>query len=140
MLSKKDENILISSCLMGLYCRYNGELVQVKNIKALMNKYHLIPICPEIMGGMGTPRNPSERKGSKVFDSSGKDVTEYFEMGASETLKLAKLYNCKYAILKERSPSCGYGKIYDGNFTGKLIIGNGVTADLLSANGIKVLG
>lgn len=136
----KKENVLISSCLLGLYCRYDGKTVHLDNIDELMDKYHLIPICPEIMGGLGTPRNPCERRESNVIDSSGKDVTAYFEKGASEALRLARLYHCRYAILKERSPSCGYGRIYDGTFSGKQITGNGVTADLLAEDGITVIG
>jgi uncharacterized protein YbbK (DUF523 family) len=136
----KKENVLISSCLLGLYCRYDGKTVHLDNIDELMDKYQLIPICPEIMGGLGTPRNPCERRESNVIDSSGKDVTAYFEKGASEALRLARLYHCRYAILKERSPSCGYGRIYDGTFSGKQITGNGVTADLLAEDGITVIG
>lgn len=136
----KKENILISACLLGLYCRYDGKAVHLSHIKDLMEKYHPVPVCPEIMGGMGIPRNPCERQGTKVIDSSGKDVTELFETGAREALKLAKLYECKYAIMKERSPSCGYGKIYDGTFSGKQIFGNGVAAGLLAENGLSVFG
>lgn len=140
LFMNKKENILISSCLLGLYCRYDGKPVHLNHIEALIEKHHLIPICPEIMGGMGTPRNPCERKESCVIDCSGKDVTGYFERGALEALKLSKLYNCRYAILKERSPSCGYGRIYDGAFSGNLIAGNGVTADLLAENGLRIFG
>lgn len=105
-----------------------------------MDKYQLIPVCPEIMGGMGTPRNPCERIDNRVLDNAGKDVTGYFEIGAREVLKLAKLYDCKYAILKERSPSCGYGRIYDGSFSGNIITGNGVTAGLLAEHGLTIFG
>ncbi|HHT88906.1 MAG TPA: DUF523 domain-containing protein [Clostridiales bacterium] len=136
----KKENLLISACLLGLYCRYDGKELHLDKLQDLMEKYHLIPICPEIMGGMGTPRNPIERKGDKAVDSSGKDITEHLEKGAKEALKLAKLFDCKYALLKERSPSCGFGRIYDGTFSGTLINGNGVAADLLDENGIKVFG
>jgi uncharacterized protein YbbK (DUF523 family) len=100
----------------------------------------LIPICPEIYGGMKTPREPAEKRGNKVVTKTGKDVTEYFERGSNEVLKLAKFYDCKYAILKERSPSCGYGKIYDGTFTKTLVDGNGVLVELLAENGITVIG
>lgn len=105
-----------------------------------MDKYNLIPVCPEIMGGLGIPREPAEIFEDKVVNSSGENVTEFFERGARETLKLARLYNSKCAILKERSPSCGYGKVYDGTFSGTLIEGSGMTADLLIRNGIRVLG
>ena len=125
---------------MGLYCRYDGKTLRLDELEALMEKYRLIPICPEIMGGLGTPRNPCERRGDKVIDCSGKDVTGYFDKGAIEALKLARLYDCEYAILKERSPSCGYGRVYDGSFSGTLINGNGVTAELLAENGLTILG
>lgn len=136
----KKENILISACFLGLHCRYDGKAVQLDHIKELMDKYNLIPVCPEIFGGMGTPRKPAERIGDKVINSAGEDVTYYFERGAREALKLAKLYNCRYAILKERSPSCGYGKVYDGTFSGNLIDGNGVAAELLADYKVTVLG
>lgn len=139
-LMNNKENILISACFLGLFCRYNKKAIHLNHLKELMEKYHLVPICPEIMGGMGIPRSPAERKGNKVVNSLGHDVTKYFERGAREALKLARLYNCKYAILKEDSPSCGYGRIYDGTFSGTFIIGNGVTAELLSENGLTILG
>mgnify|MGYP000923949781 CR=1 FL=1 len=134
------ENILISACLLGLYCRYDGKIKRLNTVDELIDKYNLIPLCPEIMGGLGTPRNPAEISGDKVINNLGQDVTAYFDRGAKEALKLARLFNCKYAILKERSPSCGYGKIYDGTFSATLTVGNGKTAELLLANGIRVLG
>lgn len=132
-------NILISACLLGVNCRYNGEGQIMPNTDRLMKKYNLVPICPEIYGGLSTPRDPSEIKNGRVISKSGKDLTEYFERGAQEILVLAKLYNCKYAILKERSPSCGYKKIYDGTFSGKIIDGNGILAELLIKNGIAII-
>lgn len=133
-------NILISACLLGIRCRYDGAAKYDARIEKLMEKHHLIPVCPEIYGGLSTPRDPSERSGDKVAGKSGQDVTEAFLKGAEETLALAKLFHCEYAILKERSPSCGHGQIYDGSFTGKLISGSGVAAELLMKNGVKVLG
>ena len=133
-------NVLISACLLGMNCRYNGEGQLLEAREALMEKYNLIPICPEIYGGMSTPREPAEKKKEKVMTKNGDDVTEYFERGAREVLRLAKLYDCRYAILKERSPSCGYGKIYDGTFSGNLRDGNGILAELLVQNGIMVIG
>lgn len=134
------ENILISACLLGENCRYDGGSVPVENLGPLMKKFNLIPVCPEIIGGMSTPRKPSERIGKKVINREGEDVTSYYERGAAEVLRLAKLYNCRYAILKERSPSCGYGTIYDGTFSHKIIEGNGVTAEILTKKGIKIYG
>jgi len=133
-------NILISACLLGVNCRYDGNGKLIEEAEKLKEKYHLIPVCPEIYGGMSTPREPSERKGERIYSKSGTDVTDYFERGAEEVLELAKFYDCKYAVLKERSPSCGYRRIYDGTFTGATIEGNGVAADLLAKNGIQVLG
>lgn len=133
-------NILVSACLLGINCRFDGDSKYLEQLKILKDKHNLIPICPEIYGGMKTPRQPSEKIGNKVISKTGEDVTDYFKRGAIETLKLAKFFDCKLAILKERSPSCGYGKIYDGTFSGTLIDGNGVTADLLSENGITIIG
>ena len=132
-------NILISACLLGMSCRYNGEGQIIPGSDKLMEKHHLVPICPEIYGGLSTPREPSEIKNGRVISKSGNDLTEYFERGAEEILALAKLYHCKYAILKERSPSCGYKEIYDGTFSGKIINGNGILAALLLKNGIVII-
>lgn len=133
-------NILISACLLGLECRYDGKGNYVEQMKELKEKHNLIPICPEISGGLGIPRMPCEIREHKVITKDGKDVTEAFWQGARETLKLAKLFDCKYAILKERSPSCGHGSIYDGSFTGTLTSGSGITAGLLFENGVEILG
>ncbi len=132
-------NILISACLLGMNCRYNGEGQIIPDTDQLIEKHHLIPICPEIYGGLSTPREPSEIKNGRVISKSGNDLTEYFERGAQEILSLAKLYHCKYAILKQRSPSCGYKKIYDGTFSGKIISGRGILAELLLKNGIVII-
>ncbi len=133
-------NILVSACLLGVNCRFDGKSKFTEQLKALQRKHNLIPICPEIYGGLKTPRDPAERINDKVVTNNGEDVTEQFQKGAEETLKLAKFYDCKVAILKERSPSCGYGKIYDGTFTGTMVDGNGVAAELLAQNGITVIG
>ena len=133
-------NVLISACLLGVNCRYNGNGILIEDAETLKENYHLVPVCPEIFGGMSTPREPAEQRNGKVFSKSGEDVTAYFEKGAQEVLKLAKFYDCKYAILKERSPSCGHGKVYDGSFAGTIIEGNGVLADMLEKSGIEVFG
>jgi len=133
-------NVLISACLLGVNCRYDGDGKLIKEIERLKEIYNLIPVCPEIYGGLKTPREPAEIIDGKVINRKGEDVTENFIKGANETLYLAKLFNCKYAILKERSPSCGFGEIYDGTFSGKLVDGNGITADLLIKNGIMIIG
>ncbi|MCX7950596.1 MAG: DUF523 domain-containing protein [Clostridiales bacterium] len=140
--------ILVSACLFGLNCKYNGGDNKNKEVLKLIEKYQLIPICPEQLGGLSTPRHPAEivsgdakdvlnGKG-KIENNCGEDVTEQFLKGAQESLKIAKLYGIKVAILKAKSPSCGCGVIYDGTFTGTLKKGNGVTAELFLQNGIKV--
>lgn len=133
-------NILISACLLGVKCRYDAEHNYEECVAELIKHHNLIPVCPEQLGGMTTPRDPSERVGERVLSKSGTDVTKSFERGALEALRLAKLYQCTCAVLKERSPSCGNGLIYDGNFTGNLIPGDGVTAELFKRNGIQVFG
>lgn len=139
-------NILVSACLLGVNCKYSGGNNYIEKIKKLINSYTVIPICPEQLGGLRTPRSPAEIENNsdmdnrRVITNDGQDVTKQYEKGAEETLKLARLYNCEYAILKERSPSCGHGKIYDGTFSKTLIDGNGKTADLLINNGIQVFG
>jgi uncharacterized protein YbbK (DUF523 family) len=139
-MKNEKEAILVSACLLGADCRYDGKNGRDENVLALLDKYHLIPVCPEQLGGMGTPRPPAERYGETVIKRPGEDVTAFFVKGAEETLKLAEIYKCKKAILKERSPSCGHGMIYDGTFSGKKIPGSGVTAALLEKNGIEVIG
>lgn len=133
-------NILISGCLLGLKCRYDGKEKKLPEIEKLIGLYNLIPVCPEQLGGLPTPRIPAERVKDRVITQVGVDVTKEYQIGAEEALKIAKLYNCKKAILKEKSPSCGCGKIYDGTFSRNLIVGNGVTAELLLKNGIEVFG
>lgn len=132
-------NILVSACLLGLNCRYQGDNKYDGQVAALGEKHHLIPVCPEQMGGLPTPRPPVEIMDGRALDSTGKDVTPQFKMGAEEVLKLAKLYDCKIAVLKSRSPSCGYGRIYDGTFTGGMTQGDGFTAHRLLEEGIRVL-
>ena len=136
------ENVLISACLLGVECKYSGGSNRLPDEKLaeLKEKYNLIPVCPEAFGGLTTPRLPSERLGDKVLASDGKDVTAQFNKGAEEALYLAKLFDCCLAILKENSPSCGSGMIYDGTFNGILVQGDGLAAELLKKNGISVLG
>ena len=134
------KNILISACLLGIPCRYDGKTVKSETIALLAEKYNLIPVCPEIYGGLPTPRIPSERVGDKTLMRDGTDVTENYKRGAECALMLCKIYGCDIAVLKERSPSCGSGKIYDGSFSGTLTDGDGVTAEYLKKNGITVIG
>lgn len=134
--------VLVSACLLGVNCRYNGIPKEVAKVKELLKREDitLIPVCPEQLGGLSTPRTPSERKGDCVVSSDGEDRTAAFTRGAQETLRIAKLYDCEVAILKERSPSCGNKEVYDGSFTGTVMPGEGVTAELLRKNGVKVFG
>ena len=132
--------ILVSACLLGCPCRYDGAAKADPRVLALMERHTLIPVCPEQLGGLPTPRLPSERREGSVFDRGGKDVTVQYRQGAEEVLRLARLYGCTHAVLKERSPSCGNGQIYDGSFSHVLVPGSGVAAELLAQNGITVLG
>ena len=136
------KRILVSACLLGAACRYDGKGNGNEAVTALLQRDDicLIPVCPEQLGGMPTPRIPSERRFDRVVNRAGEDVTGHFLRGAREALRLAKLYGCECAVLKERSPSCGCGRIYDGSFTGTLTDGDGVTAELLRENGITVVG
>ena len=155
---------LVSACLLGVSCKYSGGHNYSEAVVNLKEKYQLIPVCPEQMGGLMTPRVPAEVCSVKkqqmehgemttaaaetdsadecmerrVLAKDGTDVTEQFQRGAQEALKLAQLFGCKCAVLKSRSPSCGSGVIYDGTFTGTKIAGDGITAELLKEYGIKV--
>ena len=131
--------ILVSACLLGAACKYSGGDNLCPKVAALTEKYHLVPVCPEQLGGLPTPRTPAERQGDRVITRDGSDVTDAYLRGAQEALKLAKFFGCDTAILKVRSPSCGVGAIYDGTFTGTVIPGSGVTAALLEASGIRVI-
>jgi len=136
----KNKKIRIcSACLLGIRCRYDGGEKRNKKVIDLSRGEILIPVCPEQLGGLTTPREAAEQKGKKVYTKFGEDVSENFKKGAKQVLKIAKLLGAKGAILKQRSPSCGCGQIYDGTFSGKIINGDGVTASLLKKNGIKVI-
>lgn len=132
--------LLISACLLGCACRYDGKSKPHPLAVELARRGLAVPVCPEQLSGLPTPRKPSERQGGRVVMADGRDVTAEYRRGAEEALHLARLYGCTAAVLKERSPSCGKGQIYDGTFTGTLTAGDGVTAELLTAGGIKVYG
>lgn len=129
-------NVLVSACLLGRACRYDG-----KSKKCLeeIDGVNLIPICPECDGGLPTPRPPAEIVGDKVINKEGTDVTRQYRRGAELALDTARKYGCKLAILKEKSPSCGSKTVYDGSFTGKLREGMGITAALLTESGVYVI-
>lgn len=132
--------ILISACLLGVSCRYDGKSCPNEKALLLKEKYNLIPVCAEILGGLPTPRLPCEIRDGRVIRSDSADITSQYVKGAQEVLRLAKAFNCCIAVLKERSPSCGKGKIYDGNFSGTVTVGDGITASLLTENNIKIYG
>jgi len=129
----------MSACLLGIKCRWDGKSNPCKRAISLFKKGNIIPVCPEQLGGLPTPRPPQEiQKNGRILNKDGKDVTKSFKKGARETLKLAKLFGAKEFIGKSKSPSCGFGKVYDGSFSDKLINGNGVTSALLQKHGIKI--
>lgn len=134
--------LLVSACLLGVNCRYNAEPKALPDdlLSRLLERHSVVPVCPEQLGGLTTPREPSERQGARVVMRSGRDVTAAYARGAQEALRLARQFGCTAAVLKERSPSCGHGEIYDGTFTGTRTSGDGVTAALLLENGIAVYG
>ncbi|OGZ79211.1 MAG: purine-nucleoside phosphorylase [Candidatus Staskawiczbacteria bacterium RIFOXYD2_FULL_37_9] len=137
---KKKNPILVSACLLGVNCQYNGESDFTRELlDFLKDRGEFIAICPEVLGGLTIPRDGAEIIGDKVKTVKGNDVTKEFLAGAEKVLKFAKENNVDFAILKAKSPSCGVGMIYDGTFSRKLIEGDGITAALLKKNKIKVL-
>lgn len=132
------EKLLISACLLGVGCRYDGCRIAKVDASVLGERFDLVPICPEIYGGLPTPRTPSERVGDRVVMKDGTDVTENFVRGMEHTLDIAKACGASLALMKAKSPSCGKGEIYDGSFSGRLTDGNGYTVDALLAKGFRV--
>ena len=130
--------ILCSACLLGINCKYDGGNNANQKVLDLAKKETLVPVCPEQLGGMSTPRSRACRKGNLVIDETGKNTTAAYIKGAEETLRIAQTLNIKEAILKQKSPSCGCGKIH-ADFKETIIPGDGVTAKLLKKNGIKVV-
>ncbi|VFN06302.1 MAG: Uncharacterized conserved protein YbbK, DUF523 family [Candidatus Kentron sp. G] len=130
---------IVSACLAGVKCRYDGEAKPCREVMELVERGEAIPVCPEQLGGLTTPRTPAEKRDGGVFTRDGKDVTGRFRRGAREALRIARLARCRQAILKARSPSCGSGEIYDGTFSGRLRKGNGVFAKMLEDDGVKVM-
>ena len=132
------ERILISACLVGDNVKYDGGNNKNPLIEKLLEKYELVPFCPEVEGGLSTPRHPSEQRWEQVVNDIDEDVTDEFNRGADLALNICLYLKIKKAILKERSPSCGVHSIYDGTFSHKVIPGSGVTATLLKRKGIEV--
>lgn len=132
-------NILVSACLLGKACRYDGKSKPSDKVISLCKKHRLIPVCPEAAGGLSIPRIPCEIVGDKVVSKEGVDCTREYQKGAEVALSLCKMFNCSCAVLKANSPSCSNCGVYDGTFSGRLTTDkNGVTAQLLIKNGIKV--
>ena len=132
------EKILISACLIGDNVKYNGGNNLTPKLDALLEKYELIPFCPEVEGGLSTPRSPAERVGNNVINQDGEDVTDAYMKGAELAFNICLFLKIKKVILKEKSPSCGSKIIYDGTFSHKEIPGMGVTAEYLKKKGIEV--
>lgn len=131
--------ILVSACLIGENCKYNGgNNLNTKLVEFLKDKEYLI-VCPEVLSGLGTPREPVEIVKEKVLTKDKKDCTNEFKTGIEKTLSEIENLNIDYAVLQSRSPSCGVNKIYDGSFTGKLIEGQGLFAKALRDKNIKVV-
>ena len=135
------KKLLISACLIGRDCKYSGgnNMLPEAVLERLRGEYELFPVCPESDGGLSTPRDPSERIGDKVLSCAGRDVTAEFVKGAEIALNTALENGCTRALLKAHSPSCGKGMIYDGTFSGTLVPGDGVAAELLMKHGIEVI-
>ena len=129
---------VVSACLAGVHCRYDCEARPNQDVIDMVARGEAIPVCPEQLGGLSTPRTQAEIQGDKVVDIKGKDVTREYQNGATEALNIAKLAGATEAILKSKSPMCGSGKIYDGTFKGKLTDGDGIFARLLKKAGIKI--
>lgn len=131
---------VISACLCGVCCRYDGKTKCIPEIRKIYDEGRAVLVCPEVMGGMPTPRKPSEIQGDRVVNSEGEDTTEFFRKGAVAVLEICLRHNIRKAILKQRSPSCGSKQVYDGSFSGRIVDGAGITASLLKENGIEVFG
>lgn len=134
-----DKPYIVSACLAGIYCRYNAEQKEDPKVVRLIEQGRAIPVCPEQLGGLATPRPPFEIRQGRVLDRDGNDETEAFAKGAREALRLARMAGCTSAVLQPRSPSCGFNEIYDGTFSGTLAPGDGCFASLCREAGIKLL-
>ncbi len=134
--------ILVSRCLLGEPCRYDGHSRPLAELEALRQAGHtLVPVCPEVLGGLPVPRAPAElQPDGRVRCADGQDVTGAYRLGAERALELARKAGCQAALLKENSPSCGFGRIYSGDFSKTLISGSGVAARLLAEHGIPIYG
>ena len=132
------KTLLISACLLGVRCRYDGGSKPQPGVEELAGRYRLIPVCPEVFGGLPVPRTDAQRRGSSVVTRDGRDVTGQYFAGAEEAVRLALEHRVVCAIMKEKSPSCGSSMIYDGSFSGELIEGEGLASELLRKAGVRV--
>lgn len=132
--------LLVSACLLGLRCRYDGASrpLPAETLAALKARWALVPVCPEQLGGLATPRESAERRDGGVFTASGADVTAQYRRGAEQATELARFFDCRAALLKARSPSCGVGAIYDGSFTRRLTPADGTAAEALRREGVQL--
>ena len=135
---RKRPALLVSACLLGSDCRYDGSNNLVEAILDLKDSFRLVPVCPEVLGGLAVPRAAAERKGDKIINNEGEDDSAAFYLGADKAWAMYRYFLCDAALLKAKSPSCGAGKIYDGTFTRTLIDADGATAELLKKNGVAV--
>lgn len=131
--------IAVSACLLGINYKYNGGNNYSEKLEKLLEKHEVIPICPEVLGGLPIPRDPSEIVNGEVLTDKGKSVDKEFRNGAKKALKIVKESGAELVVLQSRSPSCGLGEIYDGSFTGRLVEGDGVFVKLLKDEGIKAV-
>lgn len=127
--------VLVSACLLGLYCRYDGRMECDARVEALAARFTLIPVCPEQLGGLPTPREAVELLQGRAVARGGTDVTEAFARGVEQVTRIARLTGARAAVLQPRSPSCGIGTIYDGTFSGVRIAGHGMLAGRLADEG-----
>jgi uncharacterized protein YbbK (DUF523 family) len=136
------KRLLVSACLLGFDCKYSGgnNALDDRTLRALRENWALLPVCPEIAGGLSVPRVPSERRAGRVVSRCGDDVTDAFSRGAETACRLCERFGCRTALLKENSPSCGSGTIYDGSFSGTLTAGDGLASERLRACGVTIVG
>ncbi|TDW20183.1 uncharacterized protein YbbK (DUF523 family) [Breznakia blatticola] len=133
------EKILVSACLLGENCNYRGDSNYDEAVISYLKDKDIVAVCPEVLGGLSTPRAPSERIGNKIINNLGEDVTKEFYAGANAVIKIVKEQNIKKAILKDCSPSCGLDEIYDGTFQHKVIRGDGILVEMLKNIGVEVI-
>lgn len=131
--------ILVSACLLGYNCKYNGKNNYNSKVVELLKEHEVVPVCPEMFGGLSCPRIPCEKVGNKIMGKEGNDCTKQFIKGAEIALNIAKEKQVDFAILQRRSPSCGYSLIYDGTFNGNLIVGSGIFAQKLQSLDIPIM-